>query len=461
MSTAGAGGFSQTSSDGTIEHRADVCAGRSGAGLVFLGLLALGIGIAALTGYPGGMPSADAAVRTGIGKDLLLGLDRGRQGLVGSLRWAPLPTLAALPFLSVPGWDVGPFAMCIVAACAYALLGAFFNAWWAARGIGAAVRLPAVTALVLWPDVRLQIASGSSTSLFVVLAVMDLCFFLDWWEHDDLRSLAYLSIVTGLGVLTRWQYVLIFVGILGAVFIHVLLRHPRRRLRAYAEGTLVLYAMPFLYLAAVWSVANWLIMGDPTFFLRGLFWRGAGAGSLVNDACRGSACLAPSGVALAGYLGAKVFPRKRLLAGLPALGVAFLVLATSPARPERTFAEADSVARLLEGLRSTDRVAMSGHAAYLVRECATPRVRTMFGNVNRWETHTLSFYPAEALRNTAGRRLFIVVPPETSEYRWEDLLLKYPRIGRAAPVFVVYEGGIAGWRLMGVARPDEPASAAP
>jgi len=421
----------------------------------FVLFLAMGVSVAAYVGYPQGRPSPDAVIRAGIGEDLFQGVPRGRQGLIGSLRWAPLPTLLSALFLRLPSLRPGPFAQCIVAAGAYALLCAFLNSWWAGKGLGVGVRFPALAALYLSPWARHQIASGSSTPVFVMLAVLSGCLFIDWWETDELRSLAYLSIVVGLAILTRYQFILIFLGILVAVFLHVLLHHPRGQLRAYAEGTLILYTMPALYVVGVWFIANWLIMGDPTFFMRGLPWghaRPAAWRPLLEDGCRWAACGVPFAVALVGWLGRKVFRRGRLLAGLPAAGLALFVLGVShvPVRP--SMAETRAIARALEELDTLDRVAVSGHVGYVLLDQATPRVRQMLRDV-----HSLSFYEEKALESSRGRNLYVLVPPDRPEYRWEDIRLKYPGMAEAQPRFVVFERELpAGWRLLGYARTDLP-----
>ena len=67
--------------------------GRHAAGVyLFLVLVGLGVALAHYRVGPGGPGTREAVVRVGVGEDLLLGRTRGRQGLVGSLRWAPLPT---------------------------------------------------------------------------------------------------------------------------------------------------------------------------------------------------------------------------------------------------------------------------------------------------------------------------------------------------------------------------------
>src|SRR2546422_5314782 len=53
----------------------------------------------------GGHRAPEALIRTRLGEDLLRGETVGRQGLICSVWFAPLPTLLLLPFLAVP-WPV-------------------------------------------------------------------------------------------------------------------------------------------------------------------------------------------------------------------------------------------------------------------------------------------------------------------------------------------------------------------
>lgn len=471
--------------------------GRESAVLFFV-LFVLGVSMAAFFGYPGGLPSADAIVRSGVANDLVQGAARGRQGLIGSLRWAPLPTLLTMPFLRLPGLSLGPFAMCVVAAACYALLCAYLNSWWAALRVSPAVRIPILLALYLSPWVRNEIMAGAGASLFVLLAVLSACFFIDWWERHELRSLAYLSLIVGLGIIAQYQFVLLFLLFLVGIFARILLKERgdiplfRRassapnsgapvsdvpptasgdgekklsvpfflRRSSYAEGTLIIYVTPALYLAALWVMANWLIMKSPGFFLRGLPWGDWRAGSwtaLLSDGCDWSACVIPAAVALAGWLGARVFlPEdatrrvhmgRRLLAGAGALFLALVALMAPIAPKSEMLDDARKVALVLERCDTSDRVAVSGYSGYALDYVATPRVRAML-------FRTLSIYIAQVMRDTRGRRLYVAVPPETPEYRWEDVHLKYPHLFGAYHSFVVFERHMDDWRLLGVTRTD-------
>ena len=86
-------------------------------------------------------------------------------------------------------------------------------------------------------------------------------------------------------------------------YLHYLL--VEREKEAYTEGTLLVLLSPTVYAVALWFAANWLIMGDPLFFFRGLTYeRAAGVGwlELLLEACEWSFCLLPLLLALGAWL---------------------------------------------------------------------------------------------------------------------------------------------------------------
>ena len=78
---------------------------------------------------PGANFCREAVVRAGVGHDLLTGVTRGRQGLVGSLYWAPLPTLLALPLLPPTAPFGEAWAFTAMALLGAAFFCAFLNVW--------------------------------------------------------------------------------------------------------------------------------------------------------------------------------------------------------------------------------------------------------------------------------------------------------------------------------------------
>ncbi len=443
--------------------------------LIFLLLLSIGLGAAWYQGYPGGVPSQDAMVRCGVANDLLAGTTRGRQGLVGSLYWTPLPTLVVLPLLRVHPVMATGFAACAAAAASYALLCAFLNGWWAAHGLSGPLRFAALLAFFMSPPVLHDISRGSSNALFVLLGVATLCFLIEWWETDELRPLAYLSLVVALGMITRYQFAFAFVVVLLAIFLHLRLRG---RGHFYAQGTLIIVMTPALYLGVLWCAANWLIMGDPFFFVRGLPWHtlrnlvGGGAGwrghlgeqladagrtwlALVHEGGAWDALVLPCLLAILGWVSGRCFDRHRRLAAVPVLALSIALLCVGQhwwlgPRVEPT-QNARKAVRCLESLGPNDAVLVSGYRGYELQYLGAARLHD-----RQHYVHTVSLYLDEALRRTSGKAVHLAVPPPTGANRWEDINIKFPRLYRGGEDFAIFEREVAGWRIMWLVRIDQP-----
>ena len=164
--------------------------------------------------------------------------------------------------------------------------------------------------------------------MFAMLIVSSCCMLIHWLQTLKLRSLAYLSILCALVVLTRYQAVL-FVGLVFAVVLAYLL--VEREKETYTEGTLIVLLSPTVYVAGLWFAANWLIMGDPVFFLRGLRAGVAAAAQgdlgwrdLLIEQCEWSFCMLPLFLALLAWTFTqyKPFPGLRLVRGVAIVALA-------------------------------------------------------------------------------------------------------------------------------------------
>jgi hypothetical protein len=444
-----------------------------------------------------GTPGYEAVVRTGIGADLLAGESRGRQGFVGSLYWAPLPTLLMLPFLAWPLMARTCFAATIIAAAALAVACAFLTAWWAGCRVPLRARIAGIALLCLCPWTILSVARGDDALLFGLLTLASVALTIRWLEKHALRDLAYLSVLMSLLILTRFQAVLLVAAVLFLILLYLLFQNPQKTLgqkSSYAEGTLIIFFAPIVYAVLVWLAANWLIMGDATFFLRGLFpshWpstapRGlAGWVEVFYTGCEWHVAFLVAVLAALTWLMSglgdrarqKVSPAAATVAVL-ASGLIFLLpMATNLARTVRHSTQARNahwerevvdpggtqrqgddeevldVLRYLVKHHAEDRVLVGGYRGYdLVR-----RINRM-GNVpesaREMFVHTLSFYLGSALHDTRGKRLYLLIHSPTGGDRWEDIHLKYPDIYQRGVDFTVFEKGWKDWQLLEVVRTD-------
>ena len=428
--------------------------------VIFLVVAVMSVGWAVASNYLGTGPEAmsqEAVIRCGLSTDLINGDTLGRQGLVGSLRWAPLPTLLVLPLLAVPDLARTGFAACVLAGLALAAFAVVLNAWLAHCRVSRFFRYPAVALLVGNPLWQKHIAAGKSSVLFALLIVAICCMLIHWLQTLELRNLAYMSILCGLVVVTRYQAAL-FVGLVFLVVLAYLL--VEREKEAYTEGTLIVLLSPTVYAVGLWFAANWLIMGDPFFFLRGLpLSNGAGMGweAVLTESCEWSLCLLPLFVALFAWIFSQFKPRVwlRLLGGLLVVALPSIALFVQMHRPSQaiTKEEADADVELeqviseIEKTHKDHKVVVSGYMGYRVR-----RATHTYGIFR----HLMSVYLDEVLGETRGQKLYFLTPADRGDGRWEDVNLTYPGIYENGAAFTIFEKAWPNWRLFQVVRIDRP-----
>ena len=400
-----------------------------------------------------GPDTREALVRVGVGRDLLLGATRGRQALVGSLRWAPLPTLLPILLLRVPGIEGGTLAVSIVAAVGAACLCVFLSRWWAQYGMREEIRVPIAFALFLSPPLLKPIFEGSAETLFVFLVIGTVAHLIHWWETEELRSLAYAAISAGLAPLVRYQGIVLPAFVMFLLLVHLVVHRKRE---AYAEGTLITFLVPAAYFVGLWYAGNWLIMGDGTFFLRGLevFRDPSRWASLLVDQCEWGACVLPGLIGVLGWGLCRLAGKKSTFwTGLPVLAACGLlwIEGTRPLEPPPPDPTATQLAEVvlpyLSSAHRKDRIIISGYRGYEVRRLTHDKSMYL---------HKQSLYMDQALEQTRGKRLYLLVPAPDGDDRWEDVNLKYPGVFTDGCRGVVFEKAWERWSLWRVVRLDTP-----
>ncbi|MEW6359429.1 MAG: hypothetical protein AB1696_24040 [Planctomycetota bacterium] len=418
---------------------------------VFLVILIAHLALAAvMNGGAGGLFSGEAVSRTGVALDLLAGDMKGRQGLVGSLYWAPLPTLLVLPFIMLTS---SGFACCIVSAIVAAAAGTFLNAWWRRHGVSPLARFGGVLLYEIQPEVIMSVITGTSSIVFAALVFVSFACLLDWLRTSKLSSLAYLSVLLALAILTRYQSV-----VYGAAVFFILLISlvGERRDRGYREAVLFTFLVPLLYATGVWFAANWLIMGDPIFFLRGVLptcYARTDPYTILTEGCEWRMVLIPM------LLVAAARPQARGI-GSTLTGTAIVLICLigvifgveSVLRMERT-SDRREMAKVIEYClqnHADDRVIIAGYRGYEITRGLDADKRKVF-------VHYISMYLDMALEQTRGKDLYILIPKPMGKNRWEDVNLKYPGMYEGAPEIILFDHGEPDWetwRLFRIVRTD-------
>jgi hypothetical protein len=386
--------------------------------------------------------SQEAYVRCGIATDLLSGAEEGRQGLIGSLVWAPLPTMLCLPFVKVPGLGRTGLAFAVVNAIISAWTLALLNVWWTRFGIRRRVRFPLLFVYQISPPVLGAVLVGTSTTLMLFLLVAGAYFLVHWLETTDLRSLAYLGAFSGLAVITRYEMSLVVLAVLVAIVLRV--RHERTRY--FRSATVLTYLIPTIYTGSLWLLANWLIMANPVFFLRGL-WVSGGIGAEVRGMrIDWYVYVVPLLLLLAAWFHHRyyhVLAVRRSLTGaiyvvtlLGAVLWPYLTQIEAFFKPTKATvqeayfgrhpSEADQVDEIvgyLEIRHPDAKVFVSGYTGYPFVQRSS--VKDMF-------VHLMNLNLKEVERRTpatrGGASLFFLVPKPEGIYRWEDINLQAPRL---------------------------------
>ena len=215
-----------------------------------------------------------AEVRAGICQQLLAGQTAGRQGIVSSVWWPPLPALLTLPLAFVVR-----YGDCLLATL---VLSALFGAGTlilldrVLAGLGARRwRWLLVAGLGFSPQFLAACWRGSSITLAMFLLVLCAYGLTSWLLQRRLRDLVWFGIGAALLVCTSAELIGWVAGaslLLGAAELRRR-AEPRER-----EAVLIVALLPTLYAAGLWVLLSWLIMGDPLYPIRSLSRPGPGPG---------------------------------------------------------------------------------------------------------------------------------------------------------------------------------------
>lgn len=237
----------------------------------------------------------EARIRDSICLRLAANTTEGRQALISSVWWGPLPTLARLPFVFAAGAASLPVASILVSAvfgAASIVLLLRIMSWW---GVGPPARFTLAAGLALNPHFLSECHSGSSVTGVAFLVLLTVHGVVLWLTERRVRGLAFLGLGAALLTVSGIEVALWALLALGVVVTHEL---AARGARTRRESTLILTLFPAAYAVGLWLLVNWLIMGDAAYLLRSLANRPDGAGVMAIDGAAGAKVLALSGAPL-------------------------------------------------------------------------------------------------------------------------------------------------------------------
>ncbi len=206
----------------------------------------------------------DALTREALARRMILQTTEGRQGLVSSLWFAPFPTLLRWPFVVLfpPAWTGLPSRLVSFLSA----LAALTVLWRTARRW-----LPRPASLLLLlgtaahPAFLFSTFDGNDSSTLAFLALLFAASAIRWVLEDRLTHLVLMALSAALLSLTRAEMLLWTATGLALMAAH---EWAAPRLPGQRQAILILGLLPWLYGFGLWVLGNWLIMGDPFYFLR-------------------------------------------------------------------------------------------------------------------------------------------------------------------------------------------------
>jgi len=232
-----------------------------GAAVTCLLVLFVVVGLHGLEGV-----SREAVVCEGVCREILKKTTEGRQALVSSVWWAPLPVLLRLPLAALFRTQVLPLSSLFVSAVfgvgTLLLLEQILRKWHVGW-----TRWAMVGALAFHPEFTRRCADGSSATTIIFLVCLASYGLVKWVEGRQLRFLVHLALASALLVMTSFE---MWTWLIMASVLLIVDLAAFSCSREQKQAVLIVVFLPLAYALALWALMNWLIMGDGLYFMRSL-----------------------------------------------------------------------------------------------------------------------------------------------------------------------------------------------
>jgi len=443
----------------------------------------------------------DTLTREALCWRMILQTTEGRQGLVSSLWFAPLPTLLRWPLvvlLPLPWTGLPSRLVSLVSALAALTVLWRVSTRWLPRAAASLLVLGTAAHPAVWTGAL----DGGDAATLSFLALLFAASAVRWVLEDRLTHLVLMALSAALLCLTRAEMILWTAAGLAFLTAH---EWAAPRLPGQRAAILILGLLPWFYGVGLWVLGNWLIMGDALYFLRSLaLLRPAGEAlsTLSSDPFRHPLWGVPILFSLllglaalirregASFLPALMTPALLLVAaladafgvlwdqapfGLPALLLGMFALARSAAllplrfrTPAALLAPFATLLLLIlpappipngwSGLapETTDeRQAVLREIGAILPKgpyvrvfvCGYDAFALLDGVTDERFRHALDFDFAQAQQDYEGHHLFLLVPRPEGRAAMESIHWKFPGLFHAGFANTLYAGDWGRWRL--------------
>ncbi|MEN6403294.1 MAG: hypothetical protein ABFD94_15250 [Armatimonadia bacterium] len=198
--------------------------------------------------------------------DVFHRLPQANMALIGFVQ-PPLPALIYLPLsLLAPG--------CLASGCAAVVVGAVFMGlstlllYRLAHDLNLSPFIgAALVAIFALHPLILSYAALGAPAIILIFTYLGLArAMIGWHRTESVRDLVAAAIYAAAAIIVAYEAA---IPVLAAalLILSYCSRGPRTE-ASKAEGTLIAFLLPAAYVAAVWLLCNWVIMGHPLYFWR-------------------------------------------------------------------------------------------------------------------------------------------------------------------------------------------------
>lgn len=195
--------------------------------------------------------------------------------------WPPLPTILQIPLVLVKPLNTYGFAGNILTAIFLGVTAVYFNKIMRLFELKSILRGIFLTLFITNPMIIFYGSNGMSEMVFIGFTIISIYYFLSFIKEKHLTSLILSSFSLSFAIMSRWEAFALLPTILFSIgYIHFLIKkQPLRR----AEGLLLMYLTPIIFVSFVWLLANWVIVGSPFYFLHNPYSNATEASKLLAN----------------------------------------------------------------------------------------------------------------------------------------------------------------------------------